>query len=168
MTVYVVSCIQQSVIAKGPVIMTKHFFTREQILILSQNNYVASVTREVISFTPEFKSLFYDRYMSGETPREIMVSCGIDPKLIGEKRLEGIRYNICKQLERNGDFEPKYRGRIRYLEHQPANPNESTEATVKRLEHELAYTRQEVEFLKKLQMADMEARRQWESKHQPE
>ena len=41
------------------------------------------------------------------------------------------------------------------------------ETRIKQLEHELAYTRQEVEFLKKLQMADMEARRQWESKHQP-
>ena len=35
------------------------------------------------------------------------------------------------------------------------------------LEHELAYTRQEVEFLKKLQLADMEARKQWKSRHQP-
>ena len=33
------------------------------------------------------------------------------------------------------------------------------------LENELAYTQQEVEFLKKLQAANMEAQRQWESKH---
>ena len=36
---------------------------------------------------------------------------------------------------------------------------------LRQLEHELTYTRQEVEFLKKTQMADMETRRQWESKH---
>ena len=36
---------------------------------------------------------------------------------------------------------------------------------IKQLEHELAYTRQEVEFLKKLRMADMEAQKEWESKH---
>jgi len=45
--------------------------------------------------------------------------------------------------------------------------DESIDTRIKQLEHELAYTRQEVEFLKKLQMADMEARRQWESKHPP-
>ena len=38
-------------------------------------------------------------------------------------------------------------------------------ARVEQLEHELAYTRQEVEFLKKIRMADLEAQRQWESKH---
>ena len=38
-------------------------------------------------------------------------------------------------------------------------------ARVKDLEHELAYTRQEVEFLKKIHLADLEARKSWESKH---
>ena len=40
------------------------------------------------------------------------------------------------------------------------------EQRLRQLENELAYTRQEVEFLKKLQAANMEAQRQWESKHQ--
>ena len=39
------------------------------------------------------------------------------------------------------------------------------EQRIRQLEHELAYTRQEVEFLKKLQVANMEAQKQWESKH---
>ncbi|MGI6745407.1 MAG: HTH domain-containing protein [Acutalibacteraceae bacterium] len=38
------------------------------------------------------------------------------------------------------------------------------ERRVRQLEHELAYAKQEVEFLKKIQQADMEARKQWESK----
>ena len=37
-------------------------------------------------------------------------------------------------------------------------------ARVEHLEHELAYTRQEVEFLKKIHTADLEARKLWESK----
>ena len=35
---------------------------------------------------------------------------------------------------------------------------------IAQLEHELAYTRQEVEFLKKIHTADLEARKEWESK----
>lgn len=35
----------------------------------------------------------------------------------------------------------------------------TVEQRINRLENELAYTRQEVEFLKKLRAADMEARR---------
>ena len=42
---------------------------------------------------------------------------------------------------------------------------ETVEQRLKQLENVLAYTRQEVEFLKKLQAANMEAQRQWESKH---
>jgi len=34
------------------------------------------------------------------------------------------------------------------------------EPRLRQLEHELAYTRQEVEFLKKTQMADMETQKQ--------
>ena len=41
----------------------------------------------------------------------------------------------------------------------------SPEEKICRLEHELAYVKQEVEFLKKLQMANMEAKKSWESKH---
>lgn len=44
---------------------------------------------------------------------------------------------------------------------------ENLRKRLQRLENELAYTRQEVEFLKKTQAADMEARRQWESKQKP-
>ena len=51
-------------------------------------------------------------------------------------------------------------------QHKPAK--ETTEHTlgarVEQLEHELAYTRQEVEFLKKIHVADLEARKLWESK----
>ena len=41
----------------------------------------------------------------------------------------------------------------------------SAEQKIRQLEHELAYVKQEVEFLKKLQLANMEAQKSWESKH---
>ena len=41
----------------------------------------------------------------------------------------------------------------------------SQEDRIRELEHELAYTRQEVEFLKKIQEANTEARKAWELKH---
>ena len=41
----------------------------------------------------------------------------------------------------------------------------SLEERVRWLTHELEYAKQEVEFLKKLQMANTEARKEWESKH---
>ena len=47
----------------------------------------------------------------------------------------------------------------------PKTGEETVEQRIRQLENELAYTRQEVEFLKKLQAANMEAQKQWESKH---
>jgi hypothetical protein len=47
----------------------------------------------------------------------------------------------------------------------PEERNLTAEKRIRQLEAELAYTRQEVEFLKKVQVADMEARKAWESKH---
>lgn len=67
-----------------------------------------------------------------------------------------------RQAEREDGFVDKRE----YNAFHPIKKGDGTiECRVKYLEHELAYTRQEVEFLKKLQMADMEARKQWESKH---
>lgn len=46
----------------------------------------------------------------------------------------------------------------------PKTGEESLIQRIEQLEHELAYTRQEVEFLKKIQEAGMEEQKVWESK----
>ena len=139
-------------------------FTKEQIELLRANHYVKSVSSSTVRFTEEFKKYFYQKYHSGMTARRIFTECGIDPDILGASRIEGFRYTLVKQAERDSGFTDNRSLNYR----RPSKSSEVTvEARLKQLEHELAYTRQEVEFLKKLQMADMEARRQWESRHQP-
>lgn len=139
-------------------------FTKAQMDHLRVNHYVKSISASTIRFTEEFKRYFYQQSKSGVSSKEIFLACGIDPDILGEKRIEGFRYTLNKQAKRDEGFADKRQNNYR----RPAKTREETvETRIKQLEHELAYTRQEVEFLKKLQMADMEARRQWESKHQP-
>ena len=139
-------------------------FTKEQIDHLRVNHYVKSISSSTIRFSEEFKKYFYQRYHSGMTARQIFTECGIDPDILGESRIEGFRYTLDKQAKRNSGFADNRSSNYRH----PSKDGEVTiETRLKQLEHELTYTRQEVEFLKKLQMADMEVRRQWESKHQP-
>ncbi len=139
-------------------------FTREQIEHLRVNHYVKSISSSTIRFTEKFKKYFYQKYHSGMTARQIFTECGIDPDMLGESRIEGFRYTLDKQAKRDSGFADQRSSNYR----RPSQNGEATmETRIKQLEHELTYTRQEVEFLKKLQMADMEARRQWESKHQP-
>ena len=142
----------------------KNPFTNEQMDQLRANHYVKSVSPSTVRFTEEFKRLFYQKHKDGMSARDIFLSCGIDPEILGVSRIEGFCYTLNKYAKRDEGFADNRKSNYR----RPSkNSDESVDARIKQLEHELAYTRQEVEFLKKLQQADMEARRQWESKHRP-
>lgn len=145
----------------------KNPFSPEDIHLLSSNKYVKSVSPSTVRFTEEFKQHFLDRRREGATSTQIFLECGIDPGVLGESRIEGFRYMVKKQADREGGLTDRNAQRGNLTAPRAKAANETDAEKLRRLEHELAYTRQEVEFLKKLQMADMEARRQWESKHQP-
>ncbi|MGN0399708.1 MAG: HTH domain-containing protein [Blautia sp.] len=52
--------------------MSKVKFTEEQQQELRNNKYTAKVTANSLSFTKEFKELFYNEYLTGVLPREIL------------------------------------------------------------------------------------------------
>ena len=139
-------------------------FTKEQMEQLRTNHYVKSVSPSTVRFTEEFKKYYYHKHNSGVSSRQIFLECGIDPDILGQSRIDGFRYTVNKHAKRDEGFCDNRQSNYR----RPSKSGDETvETRIRQLEHELAYTRQEVEFLKKLQMADMEARRQWESWHQP-
>ncbi len=141
-----------------------HPFTQKQMEHLRANPYVKNISPSTIHFTEEFKRHFYQKHSSGMSIRDIFLECGIDPEVLGEARTKSFCYTLNKQAKRDTGFSDNRQNNYR----RPAkNGEESVDTRIRQLEHELAYTRQEVEFLKKLQVADMEARRQWESRHQP-
>lgn len=142
----------------------KHYFTQEQMDQLRMNQYVKSVSRSTVKFTEGFKRYFYEQRTSGKTALKIFIECGINPEMLGESRITGFCYTLNKYAKRDAGFADNRKANYR---RPPRTGSETVEARIKLIEHELAYTRQEVEFLKKLQMADMEARKQWESKHRP-
>lgn len=136
--------------------MSKTRFTKEQVERLGLSSYVASVSNTTIRFTAEFKKRFLEERKSGREVREIFRECGIDPEILGEKRISGFCYQVNKKAKQNDDFSDKRAGNHRKKTEGEAG---TIEQRINRLENELAYTRQEVEFLKKLRAADMEARR---------
>ena len=126
------------------------------------NPFVKSVTVNSISFTEEFKELAYEGKSKGMTMPEIMRKNGIDPEMLGPKRIENFSYLLNKKAKQKQGFTDHRSENYR----RPAKTGEETvDQRIQQLENELAYTRQEVEFLKKLQAANMEAQRQWESRH---
>lgn len=122
--------------------MAKKPFTDEEVKILLENPYTATVTTSYISFTKEFKELFWTDYCNGLPAKTIFRQYGYAPELLGDSRVNGFVYNLTAKNKKNPDA-LKPRG---YVTVDPANP----ETAIKQLEHEVQYLRQEVEFLKKI------------------
>lgn len=140
--------------------MSKKLLSEEEINILRASPYVAQVSKRIVVFTPEFKQIAYDELCQGKKMNEILETRSIKPKMLGEIRVRGIQQKIEKQADREEGFRD-----LRSENRRRPSKKEATEhERIAQLEHELAYTRQEVEFLKKLSMANTEAQRKWESK----
>lgn len=124
-------------------------FTGEEMDALRSNPYTYKVTQCQISFTTEFKELFWKHYNEGMTPRDILLSLGYDPDMLGDNRVNGIRMHIKKEFEKHGRFHSGRKPRSTSSGDNasaPANPADE----VRQLRNEVEYLRQEVEFLKKI------------------
>ena len=130
--------------------MNRNTFTKREIQILKSNPYTYRVTESQIFYTKEFKEEFWRRYQEGETPRKIVEELGYDPDMLGAARLSGLQINIKKQALRPGGF-TEGTGRKKSLKSgmYSVDYNPSDETVVK-MQHEIMYLRQEVEFLKKI------------------
>lgn len=68
--------------------MTAHRFTQSEIHYLKMLPAVRDVTSSRISYSDEFRESATRRYLAGESPVEIFREAGLDPRLIGYKRIE--------------------------------------------------------------------------------
>lgn len=142
--------------------MSNKLFSSEEIAALKASPHVESVTSRSVCFTPEFKRLVYRELLSGKSIYDVFEEHGIDTAALGSVRINGFLERLRKASDRDEGF-----ANLRH-QRKPKTPEErnlSAEKRIRQLEAELAYTRQEVEFLKKLQGANLEAQRVWESKH---
>ena len=136
--------------------------SKREVEELRRNPHIASVTANTVRFTEAFKKLAYEKKCQGVPVTETMRQCGIDPEILGASRVEGFSYTLNKKARQETGFSD---GRSENYRRPPKAGEETVEQRILQLENELAYTRQEVEFLKKLQAANMEAQKQWESRH---
>ena len=127
--------------------MSKSKFTPEQQELLRANPFTHRVTSCQISFTKEFKEEFWRRYTEKRmAPADIMTSLGYSPEILGITRISGIQKHIRDEFRANRCFSHGRKICLEGLE--PLPPQ--TEPSVERLQHELLYLRQEIEFLKKI------------------
>ena len=124
--------------------MARKKFTEEEMDLLRVSPYVLDVSPSIVHFSAEFKEKFWEGVMSKKELREIVVELGIDPDILGESRVNGLKTMIREEVRAGKGFRD-LRTYGSYLDVY-TNP----EAKVKHLEQVLAYKDQEIEFLKKI------------------
>lgn len=126
--------------------MSKIPFTKNQMKLLRENPYTFNVTPNSLYLTKEFKGIFYKEYQEGKLPRQILEDHGYPSSILTTERIWGITACIKKQANRESGFSE---GTSTSLNISKAD-NLSTDDSIKALQHEVKYLRQEVEFLKKI------------------
>ena len=141
--------------------MGKICFTEEQQSELRKNPYIKKVSAKSITYTKEFKEKFEKEYCAGKLPSQILADMGIDHRLLGKRRKDGIvasmklyelRPEGCEDTRKNNSGRPSTR--------------DLTDAEkIKRLEQKIAYLNQENEFLKKNIQMDRQANWEYKQTH---
>jgi transposase len=134
-------------------------FSPEEVIDLKGNPYVKSVTAYMIRFTVAFKEQFWDEYQCGRTPAAIVTDMGFDPDMLGASRLNGILQHI-KEAVGIGESFRDYRKKNTLTDNADNLP--PSKALI-HMQHEVAYMKQELEFVKKIILADREAKRRCSS-----
>ncbi len=124
--------------------MSRKKFTEEQIRALSDNPYTFKVTSSHIYFTAEFKQLFWEDHCHGLQASQILEQYGYDTDILGPIRVRSIAQRICREAEQAKGFSDG-----RPVFDPDAKTQHDSEAKIAKLEHEVKYLKQEIEFLKK-------------------
>lgn len=134
-------------------------YTEKQIKELQKNPYVLKASKHKLYYTAKFKEEFWISYQAGNSPRKILSDFGFDLSIFGQKQIDSLVQHIKKQaLSGNGFSEGENRQRRSPMK--ATNENElSSPQSIERMQNELLYLRQEVEFLKKIIIADNSEKR---------
>jgi hypothetical protein len=137
--------------------------SQEQIEELKKSPHILFVSEKTISYSAKFKEHVYHEYQAGKSYETILSEAGIDPDLLGTRRLNSLRTMVQAEGKREAGFTDK-NSRLppRTLSARVAKTNTGK---IARLEHELAYAKQELEYLKKIYLADREAQKACDTKH---
>jgi hypothetical protein len=128
--------------------MSHTLFSKEEIDLLKQNRYVLAVSRKRLRYSGDFYEYMAVQYKSGIMPYEALEEIGIDPKILGDSRIYGIKTRVIQMM--------RDRGEDVSLENKVQRAG-SILSKVDLLEHKVKYLEQQQEFFKKILAAADEA-----------
>ena len=125
--------------------MKQSLLTRLQINELQKSPFVEKVTEAQVFFTAAFKEHFVEEHLRGKTGVSIVIEAGIDPNILGMSRVRSLRTVAYYHVAQKKREEIRQKAGVP----EPWKTLSDEKERIHRLEHELAYTRQELDFLKK-------------------
>ena len=129
-------------------------FTKEQAKKLKNNPYTYKVTTNKLYFTAKFKEDFWISYQAGNAPRKIMQDLGYDLSMFTQKQIDNYVQRIKKEALSGNGFKEGENRQKRIPMKETSEEELSSPQSIERMQNELLYLRQEVEFLKKIIIAD--------------
>ena len=85
--------------------MSKILFTDAQVKKLSKNKWIKNITNKGITYNDEFKyKLVKECENYKKFPRDVFKECGIDPEIVGERRISSAALRWRKQINSTGEI----------------------------------------------------------------
>lgn len=128
-------------------------FTQKEMALLKKNPYTLCVSESTLRFTKEFKEEFWRRYQSGERTKDIISALGYDLAILGDARVVGIYQHIKREAYSKAGFHDSYKRPDPKTKKDDFSSLPSDQALT-RMQHELLYMRQELDFIKKIIKTD--------------
>ena len=136
---------------------TKKLFTPEEVEILKENPYTWKVSLDRITYTQEFQRAFWELSLQGLSGMDAFRKLGYDPRILGKERV----HNTTKRIRKQGNspegirLKPRKWMRTTKKRFKAADLEKmSHKEAAKRMQQEIVYLQQQVEFLKKIMQQD--------------
>lgn len=140
-------------------------FTAEQLKALTESPHVAYVSSKTVSFTKAFKTAVWQRYCDGIDPIQIFADVGLNTETLGRARILGF-FKLLREAKSKGlpftegndpypsDAEKTYSFPTPPRRANRGRPPVMSDSEINKLATKVAYMSQELEFIKKIILAE--------------
>ena len=126
--------------------MGVNYFSDEQVKELEKNPYVKKVSVKSITYSEEFKELFWIDLQKDMMPGNIFRKYGFDPLMLGSRRTDNFTHRVRKEATREEGFkDTRSRNSGR-----PRTKNLTVEEQLEMLKQKNKILQQEIDFLKRV------------------
>ena len=123
-------------------------YTKAEMEELKKNKYVEEVKKDKITFTKEFKILFIKEFNNGKGNLQIFSENGLNPLLVGKRRIKACTRNWKKQAKNDPTFS---RQGYHPIKKETNEEKKKRLQDIKYLQKRVNQLEMENEFLKKVQ-----------------